>query len=243
MEVLGQGFSLPLEDVDITSNDVSIYAQWLFEPHMRPAAVVQDGLEQEFYQIIFHQLSLIFHPRLGHLPSSLPKQSSSHSSSTATASTSASAGGGGGGVGGGGGGGGRPNSLHLGMMPVNAHANLVPVSLPSPTAPHHTPSTPTSAPPHQLSQLVHRHIELCKKTLTVLAMAGRTLDLSPETWSILLKVVLGVSDSLLKEPIREPSTLPNMADELCEHLLRVSKLSLFFFFYFLKVSHPVIGIV
>ncbi|KAG2228010.1 hypothetical protein INT45_012034 [Circinella minor] len=262
MEVLGQGFSLPLEDMDITSNDVSIYAQWLFEPHLRPAAVVNEGLEQEFYQIIFHQFSLLFQPRIIQPPSVPPpfvsnnsnnsnssnnntspnvttsnnnnsssnvnninnksnnpaqphhQQQSQHSAHIGTSS-------------------GRPSSFYLNMLPVNPHANIVPVTLPSPTnttSPHVGSGAPSAASANNasalketLAQLIHRHIELCNKTLTVLAMAGRTLEMSVETWTILLKTVLGIADFLLKEPVADNSVtgVVNMGDELCEHLLRV----------------------
>ncbi|KAI9496808.1 hypothetical protein BDB00DRAFT_869033 [Zychaea mexicana] len=282
MEVLGQGFSLPLEDMEITSNDVSIYAQWLFEPHMRPSAVVSEGLEQEFYQIIFHQYSLLFQPRITQTPSAAAAaatttaaatssssnhrsnstinynpqqhqhQSSSqqqhsqqnqhqqqqhpphnqthqqHHSNNGSSSSSSN-------IHAHGSSSGRPNSFYLNMMPINPHANLVPVTLPSPTnaaSPHIGSGAPSAAAANAsaasalketLSQMVHRHIELCKKTLTVLAMAGRTLEMTAETWTVLLKVVLGISDSLLKEPVADAtiSGVANMGDELCEHLLRV----------------------
>ncbi|KAG0179411.1 phosphatidylinositol-3,5-bisphosphate 5-phosphatase [Apophysomyces sp. BC1021] len=204
MEVVGQGFSLPLEDMHITNDDVSIYAQWLFEPNMRPAAVVNDGLEQEFYQIIFHQYSLLFHPRISRSPNA--QQLNAHQQHSSSSSSSSAT---------------RPISFHLNTVPVNVHTNIVPVNLPSPT----TPSTQntTNVIKETLSQLTQRHIELCKRTLTVLATAGRNLDLSAESWSVLLKVVLGIADSLLKEPTGDtaiPGVL-NMGDELCDHLLRV----------------------
>ena len=59
-------------------------------------------------------------------------------------------------------------------------------------------------------------------------MAGRTLgpQFSEETWLVLLKVVLGITDCLLREQLipegdSERRTANSMADELCEHLLRV----------------------
>ena len=65
----------------------------------------------------------------------------------------------------------------------------------------------------------------------MLTMAGRTLgsQFSEETWLVLLKVVLGITDCLLREPLGiqfsegnlERKTATSMADELCEHLLRV----------------------
>ncbi|KAL0082446.1 hypothetical protein F4703DRAFT_1739402 [Phycomyces blakesleeanus] len=157
MEVIGQGFNLPLEDMHITNDDVSIYAQWLFEPSMRPAAVVNEGLEQELYQIIFHQFSLLFQPRIPRSPSAQNNHYTNNSSSDT------------------------------------------------------------------ISQLVQRHVELCKRTLTVFATAGRSLELSPETWTVLLKVMLGITDSLLREPMGDTSIpgVVNMGDQLCDHLLRV----------------------
>ncbi|POG70412.1 hypothetical protein GLOIN_2v1775884 [Rhizophagus irregularis DAOM 181602=DAOM 197198] len=92
-----------------------------------------------------------------------------------------------------------------------------------------TPGFPTSvnqAPSH--ITYLQRHIELCKGVLIVLTMAGRTLgpQFSEETWLVLLKVVLGITDCLLRELIisegnPEKKTASIMADDLCEHLLRV----------------------
>ncbi|ORE10052.1 hypothetical protein BCV72DRAFT_247745 [Rhizopus microsporus var. microsporus] len=148
MEVIGQSFNLPLEDMAITSDDIDIYARWLFEQHTRPIAVVQEGLEQEFYQIIFHQYSLLFQPRIT-----------------------------------------RPFSCNQTIKDT-------------------------------LTPLVQRHVELCKKTLKVFVMAARTLKFSEETWSVTLKVMLGITDYLLKEPTGEASGMINMADELCDTLLQ-----------------------
>ncbi|KAL7323770.1 hypothetical protein PS15p_210376 [Mucor circinelloides] len=223
MEVIGQGFNLPLEDMAITNDDVDIYARWLFEHNTRPLAVIEEGLEQEFYQIIFHQFSLLFQPRITR---------TNNGASTTTAATAAAAAtstppismqqptqGGGGSTN-------KMNSFHITMMPVNAHSNLgmpfTPNPLP-PSNPNNNPSNAQSALKETLSQLVQRHVELCKKTLKVFAMAGRTLKLSAETWSVLLKVMLGITDYLLKEPSGDTSNLGvmNMADELCDSLLQV----------------------
>jgi hypothetical protein len=67
------------------------------------------------------------------------------------------------------------------------------------------------------SPLVQRHIDLCKKALEVLLTAGRKLTLERDTWIVLLKVVLGITDYLLKEPAIEDS----VADELCDDLIEV----------------------
>jgi len=58
-------------------------------------------------------------------------------------------------------------------------------------------------------------------------MAERTLGnkFSEETWIILLKVLLGISDYLLREPLgkanQEYINSSIMADKLCEHIIRV----------------------
>ena len=211
MEVIGQGFNLPLEDMAITNNDVDIYAKWLFEQNSRPHAVVTEGLEQEFYQIIFHQFSLLFQPRISkntHLNhDNTPTSSSSNTTNN------------------------RNNApFHINMLPVSAHNNIVPITFSTSANPNNANSAPNNASSstaatvkETLSQLVQRHIELCKKTLKVFSMAGRTLQLSAETWAVLLKVMLGITDYLLKEPTGDISSLGvmNMADELCDHLLQV----------------------
>ncbi|CEP06859.1 hypothetical protein [Parasitella parasitica] len=221
MEVIGQGFNLPLEDMAITNDDVDIYARWLFEHNLRPLAVIEEGLEQEFYQIIFHQFSLLFQPRIARA-----NNGASNTATTTPPISMQSAQGGGGGA-----------TFHINMMPVNPHNNLgmpftpnVPSSQqqqqqqqqqqPSNT---NSPSNAQSALKETLSQLVQRHVELCKKTLKVFVMAGRTLKLSDETWSVLLKVMLGITDYLLKEPSGDTLNLGvmNMADELCDSLLQV----------------------
>lgn len=229
MEVIGQGFNLPLEDMAITNNDIDIYARWLFEQNTRPASVTNEGLEQEFYQIIFHQFSLLFQPRIARTSStpttpaasSVPMNSSGlvQSNSTATANNTNK----------------NNTSFHI-NIPVSAHNHIVPLTFNSatPIASNNITSSSnnssgnnsqTTALKETLSQLVQRHIELCKKTLKVLAMAGRTLRLSTETWAVLLKVMLGITDYLLKEPTGESSSLGvmNMADELCDSLLQVNR--------------------
>jgi hypothetical protein len=237
MEVIGQGFNLPLEDMAITDDDVDIYSRWLFEQNTRPAAVVNEGLEQEFYQIIFHQFSLLFQPRIAKTPALPPRSTATSiaaassnqqqqaihsvqhitagptSSSSTTTSNNVN----------------RNNApFHINMIPVSAN-NVVPVSInPHPINTNNNNNVgnnmQASATKDSLAQLVQRHIELCKKTLKVFAMAGRTLKLSAETWTVLLKVMLGITDYLLKEPVGADTSnmgVMNMADELCDSLLQV----------------------
>lgn len=50
MEVVGHGFALPIEDVTIIQDAVSIYTQWLLEPSLRPALINEDAT-QHFIQV------------------------------------------------------------------------------------------------------------------------------------------------------------------------------------------------
>ncbi|KAI9322315.1 hypothetical protein BX666DRAFT_2022811 [Dichotomocladium elegans] len=191
MEVIGQGFNLPLEDMDIAASDVCIYSQWLLEPTMRPAIINTDGLEQEFYQVIFHQLSLIFKPRTLQPRAAAPATPVHNYNPIHTL--------------------GRPGSFSLGInVPVTQTAG-------------HSTSNAKGGTGDSAAQMVHKHIELCKKTLMTMADAGRTLAMSEETWIVLLKVVLGVTDSLLRKTENDEAIagVPNMSDELCECLLKV----------------------
>lgn len=55
MELVGQGFNLPLTQIGIIQHSVNVYSNWLLEPLKRPAAIVTDGEEsntfQEFIQV------------------------------------------------------------------------------------------------------------------------------------------------------------------------------------------------
>ncbi|KAF9109351.1 hypothetical protein BGX27_007698 [Mortierella sp. AM989] len=183
MEVLGQGFALPLEELPIAQETTQLYSQWLFEPQMRPLAfrlVAGTADEQLLYQSMFHHYSLLFQVRSAQPPS--------------------------------------PGANHLSHHQHYRHS-----------------TTPTSSSFQQIPSpiqiptgvLIQRHIELCKKVLTVLTMAGRQLGntFSEETWEVLLKVILGITDSLLREqPGKSSASMPEhskMSDDLCEHLLRV----------------------
>lgn len=58
MEVLGQGFALPLEELSIAQETTQLYSQWLFEPQLRPLAFREaagTADEQVLYQV--HPLS------------------------------------------------------------------------------------------------------------------------------------------------------------------------------------------
>ncbi|KAF9932457.1 hypothetical protein FBU30_008160 [Linnemannia zychae] len=191
MEVLGQGFALPLEELSITQETTQLYSQWLFEPQMRPLAFRQatgTADEQLLYQTIFHHYSLLFQVR-----STLPAPSGSNN---------------------------FQNQHHRHTTTTLLSTGHAASALSTSAAYHATP------PQVPIGVLIQRHIELCKKVLTVLTMAGRQLGstFSEETWEILLKVILGITDSLLREQPKTAAMLPEhgkMSDDLCEHLLRV----------------------
>ncbi|KAF9938926.1 hypothetical protein BGZ67_010190 [Mortierella alpina] len=192
MEVLGQGFALPLEELSIAQETTQLYSQWLFEPQVRPLAfrmAAGTADEQLLYQVIFHHYSLLFQvrslPPTAPGPSIAQTQNQHHRHPTTPVTTGSS-------------------SYHQHHASQAASASQVPVGV-----------------------LIQRHVELCKKVLTVLTMAGRQLgnSFSEETWEVLLKVILGITDSLLREqPATAALQMPEhskMSDDLCEHLLRV----------------------
>jgi len=64
-----------------------------------------------------------------------------------------------------------------------------------------------------------RFFAVGSQVLEILAFVGRTLSekLTESTWTVLLKVLMGATDALLMTQ----GPPPNMADELCPHLMRV----------------------
>ncbi|KAF9279402.1 hypothetical protein BGZ68_007949 [Mortierella alpina] len=179
MEVLGQGFALPLEELSIAQETTQLYSQWLFEPQVRPQAFrMAAGTADE--QLLYQVRAL---PPTAPGPSLAQSQSQHHRHPTTPVTSGSS-------------------SYHQ----------------------HHASQAASQVP---VGVLIQRHVELCKKVLTVLTMAGRQLgnSFSEETWEVLLKVILGITDSLLREqPATAALQMPEhskMSDDLCEHLLRV----------------------
>ncbi|KAH6589779.1 hypothetical protein BASA61_005506 [Batrachochytrium salamandrivorans] len=157
MEVVGQGFSLPIDDVIVIQDSINVYHSWLLEKTTRPAIIQQHGdssdLAQHFFQSIFKQYSLLFVPRV--------------------------------------------------QSNFSISSPLQPTSIPA--------KTPTI---DDCIDDTIAHIELCKKVLSILLAASKALGQSftAETWVILVKVLLGISDILLAQPISTrllPSTTPN----------------------------------
>ena len=54
MEVIGQGFRLPIEDVEIINLSIEIYRQWLLEPTRVPPPMEQDS--QLFWRVLWRPL-------------------------------------------------------------------------------------------------------------------------------------------------------------------------------------------
>lgn len=70
-----------------------------------------------------------------------------------------------------------------------------------------------------VAQLQHsKHVEACRAVLKTYAACARAGDLSAGSWKVLLVVLLGVADSLLRLPLLPPCAL---ADDLTEDLLAV----------------------
>ncbi len=154
MEVVGQAFTLPLEDMNIVSNAAAIYMQWLLEPSRRPPAVQRAAPEeqQRFLQTLFRHVSLLFAPKR--------------------------------------------------VEGVGAAKPL-------------------------LATLASKHVELCRLTLRTLAQAATAPEslLARDSWDVLLKVLLGVADSLLRLPTSPPVYLAEELGDgvlamLSEHWLR-----------------------
>ena len=51
MELIGQGFSLPPDDLDIIQGCIHIYSTWLLDPQTRPPVLKQDADIQSFCQV------------------------------------------------------------------------------------------------------------------------------------------------------------------------------------------------
>ncbi|KAI9207404.1 uncharacterized protein BJ171DRAFT_494756 [Polychytrium aggregatum] len=66
MEIVGQGFALPIEDFLVIQSTISVYSNWLLEEDSLPVAMKQiedDQIRQNFWQSIFSHFSLLFEPR------------------------------------------------------------------------------------------------------------------------------------------------------------------------------------
>ncbi|KAI8996097.1 hypothetical protein BC832DRAFT_567895 [Gaertneriomyces semiglobifer] len=161
MEVVGQGFALPIEDHGIMRMTTEVYEVWL--ANGRPKGVSQGGdILQRFWQTIFEHFSMVFQPR-------------------ARVNT-------------------QQTSSYFGAR--------------------------TKDTSEMDNDVLGLHIDLCHRILNALVNAGRVLgdDFSDATWTVLVKVLLGVADCLLDE--RGTRTPPEdeaarrMADELIEHIIR-----------------------
>eukprot|EP01114_Cavostelium_apophysatum_P000081 TRINITY_DN1007_c0_g1_i5.p1 TRINITY_DN1007_c0_g1~~TRINITY_DN1007_c0_g1_i5.p1 ORF type:complete len:802 (-),score=236.83 TRINITY_DN1007_c0_g1_i5:97-2502(-) len=130
LEILGQGFSLPLEDAETIESVTELYKRWLLS-NKRPSPIDTD--EQPFLQRIFMHFSLIFEPRQNQNDS---------------------------------------------------------------------------------------QVLLCNRVLSIIEQATREIGgrFSQETWELLLKVMLGCADVLLRDPLDDPSQL---SSKLCPQLLKV----------------------
>ncbi len=65
--------------------------------------------------------------------------------------------------------------------------------------------------------LLNHHVRLCENVLEIYANVGSEVPLKEDTWEHLLKVVLGITDSLLGQP----KGSDHLAERLCPSLLKV----------------------
>jgi hypothetical protein len=166
MELVGQGFNLPLNNLSIIDMSVYVYSTWLLQISKRPIvmknSISEENIVQRFIQNMFKQSSLLFRVR-------------------------------------------QPNELH-------------------------SPSKKTN---EDVYENVKEHIELCKKVVGVYASCVRehSVTFSEETWMVILKVLLGICDSLLRDPIVSKKGKNDfeieqvgmyIGDQLCEILIGVS---------------------
>jgi hypothetical protein len=165
MELIGQGFNLPLYQLSIIELSVLVYSGWLLDPPKRPTAIQactsDSEIFQSFIQNIFKQSSVLFRPRI---------------------------------------------AAEIQQLPTKKSAE-------------------------ELCDMVRQHVELCKRIVSVYSkfIADNSHQFSNETWIVILKVFLGICDTLLREPIHPRKkggemdiehTGSYMGDKLCELLIQ-----------------------
>ncbi|KAJ1982960.1 hypothetical protein H4R35_000086 [Dimargaris xerosporica] len=220
MVILGQAFELPLEDLSIADSVINVYQQWLLEPKTRPLAfrsANHPDEEQRLFQKIFLHMSMIFEQ-----PASTTHFDSPPVSPTSATSPTASG----------------PSSSHTSRRHHHYHQAQT----------RHT--NITLVPGKIRESTAHNdYLELCKHVLQVVTMAGRTTSStwSKETWTVLMRVLLGITDYLLSrhhpgkgessrsyrgtlapgEKLRfiyqqiDYTRLARVGEDLSEHLIRV----------------------
>ncbi|KAI8350910.1 hypothetical protein EDC96DRAFT_599642 [Choanephora cucurbitarum] len=81
---------------------------------------------------------------------------------------------------------------------------------------------PHTALEETLAQLVQRHIGLCKKSLHVFAMAGRTLEMSTDTWAVMLQeyvqqLVYGEQEKVEGVFVNGPNVRSRLSNEFAHY--------------------------
>lgn len=57
MELVGQGFDLPIHQIVTIQQSMTVYATWLLEPKKRPLAMIELGEDTEAFQLFLQVLS------------------------------------------------------------------------------------------------------------------------------------------------------------------------------------------
>ncbi|KAI9596244.1 hypothetical protein BDF19DRAFT_412834 [Syncephalis fuscata] len=189
MAAIGQVFALPSYADSALMNDAAdIYSKWLLERNARPECYrsidtedTKEGIQsQQFLQTLFRHLSQLFEPRSFH------DHPSGHPTTPAPVS---------------------PSGTSVFSMSEN-NTNIGIVMDPPLTGTSGTHTTNTNAATHTSSEVQDRssafreYAELCRKVLKMFTMAGRLLtgEMSESTWRVLIRVVSGACDRLLRMP-------------------------------------------
>ncbi|RKP02919.1 hypothetical protein CXG81DRAFT_17444 [Caulochytrium protostelioides] len=199
MEATGQAFALPIENIPVIQASVTVYTAWLLEPKSSPLQSHWDNyeeVEQTLWQDMFKHFSLLFEPRQPDEFAAAPQMPTNGAASLGNGGSTNNSGGGGG-SGGGGlggltataslGGGGHGNSSAL----ANGAAQAL---------------LPATAIVDSIDNLLTAQADLCKNVLKIMATSAKQLGsrFSKATWIVLLKVLLGITDRLLSEPLSTP---------------------------------------
>jgi len=216
MESIGHTLSWSFDDHAVITAALDIYSKWIFDPKARPEAITQN--ESGFFQIIFLHLSQLFdshrRPRTGvGVPGRpLPYVHPNHLPAFQ--------------------GGGVPPTM---QVTVNTSATqraggqqqgtvqLQPVLISQPDYPY----IPRPGP-HGVTEIcgpgtayrdrteLECHVKLGHTALNILAAVARTFSLSQDSWRLLLRVLLGITNAVFCDP----ATSVHFASRIEFHLVQ-----------------------
>ena len=154
MQVLGQSFSLPVEDHVIIKETLNVYSIWLLKPDARPTAI-QETKDDQIYQLFIQNI-------IQHLSSTFDKKDRG-----------------------------------------------IQMSIPEDTLNN--------------KDYIAIQAELCKIVLKIISLASKTLGhtYSKETWTIILKVLIGIADYIISQDFNQDPNSERMCMLLCSDIFKV----------------------